>query len=582
MLTTLFLEQRARIRAKLPGDHKCRGVVRAILLRRVVEAHVLARYPMLATELGPYAAWLFYKTKYNLLENGAQEAQTKGDAEEATDDVPASQASAGSGAGDQEALVSSYASASQVCRFLVAVKTNRWETTLTKLAGASKTGPVATLDLTLSDAAPLAKRLGELDLAYTGDFPPEEPVQHSGSGSLSLGASAAHGEGAARGADDVRGEVVVGVRTQGDYDEKVKAWKAEVREHELSLCREYVGSRAILVLGSLYPDASGVVTKLKRIPLLQEPVRSLFVGDEGCMRAVDWETHGKRKASALKPAQTKLDGDDLRALCEVYGECKGDSADGVSYDIMLVTLLPSGPQDYTHPGIPVVVESIKKMQLVPHMQPPVLGVIEVDRQEVCRRSKARVAFQGVAQYPFLWSSQGKMKFARSSMVHLSGGDTYFNRWPVKASSLGDFPTIPASKLDKFFGTEKTYHDAPEAGSDMECEEEDKDNRIPYPYELPVLFYAEVIEQLKPRVVVALNGGSGNIAKACLSAGRGRAPIAGAEARRSVDRRRRGRAIRRSPARGPGAGAGRSVDRRRDRGSRTGRSRGPGRSHRRAC
>jgi len=501
----LFLEQRAGVRKQIKADRNARWLFHALVLRRVLESHITARFPMLADEMAPILGLKYFATKHGLSENGtAIEQGTRGS------HVTLSQQSGESDDSDQE-IVSTRPSATALSKLIMGVNGNRWESSLCKMAQASK-GPGLKLDFTISDASALNKKLGEIDVLYKADFPPKDTTI-MGSGTISLAVSQHGGAGA----DAVSAEVITGIGTVSEYEEKLKAYKNEVKSFEMEACKAYVQARTILVSASYYPDMAQTLSKLKRIPLMSEKARKLFIADEGCMRAVDWDERHKKRASCLAPQPSDIASDDMSPLIEGYEAFKTLGEDGVSGDICLITLLGKARSQYVHPGINVVVERFRRM--APRMQPPVLGTVEVNRSELLKRCKHRTAYTGSFESPLLWCSQGKLNFARKPMIHLSGGDTHFNRWPVQATPAASFAKVDAATHKKLFGDDANTHaelgDISDGDIAEAFDEENyaKDLRIPYPFELPIALYQELIEQLEPKICVALNIGTGNVMKA---------------------------------------------------------------------
>ena len=139
-------------------------------------------------------------------------------------------------------------------------------------------------------------------------------------------------------------------------------------------------------------------------------------------------------------ADLAINEDDIGTLVEIYGRFKTDGPDNKgSEDVLAVIVQGPAPNHPANTNAVNAYNYVKAQRAGGRpFQTPKVGTIRYTAGDVVARTRSKVAFQGRCEDSVVFSKESKWILTRKPMVHLVGGDTYFNEWPVK--------TLPFSKL----------------------------------------------------------------------------------------------------------------------------------------
>ena len=132
--------------------------------------------------------------------------------------------------------------------------------------------------------------------------------------------------------------------------------------------------------------------------------------------------------------------EDMGVLVEIYGRFKTDGPDNKGSEYVLAVIVQGqAPNQPSNKNAVTAYNYIKCQRAGGQpFQAPKVGTIKYAAVDVVSRTRSKVAFQGRCEDSVVFSKESKQLLMRKPMVHLLGGDTYFNEWPVK--------TLPFSKL----------------------------------------------------------------------------------------------------------------------------------------
>lgn len=193
--------------------------------------------------------------------------------------------------------------------------------------------------------------------------------------------------------------------------------------------------------------AASLVSKLRKIPLMHERKRKLFLHDDVCRLPVDIQKAKRHKRSVFQPVTQTIDDASLEPLLEVYGTFRTQDADNQSDDLIAVIVGGPPPNSPLNNALQVVHKKLQAMR--PLHQSPKIGTIEVAPGDVLGRTKARGAFVGQNNNNIVFTMQKKGYINRRPMSVLKG-DTYFNKWPVPGIAMPQMPRVAHDEFDKIF------------------------------------------------------------------------------------------------------------------------------------
>ena len=78
------------------------------------------------------------------------------------------------------------------------------------------------------------------------------------------------------------------IQNEEDYQARLAAWSQSCQKREDDAIAEYVDTRVAIIVCSL-ESSKNVIAKLKRLDIMKEPGRKMFVLDLLTKDPVDWE-----------------------------------------------------------------------------------------------------------------------------------------------------------------------------------------------------------------------------------------------------------------------------------------------------
>ena len=190
-----------------------------------------------------------------------------------------------------------------------------------------------------------------------------------------------------------------------------------------------------------------MVAKVRKIPLMSEKKRKLFVHDDVCRLPIDLPKAKRQKKSVFQPTTQTIDENIMEPILEVYGAFRTQDADNQSDDVILVIVGGPPPNSPNNAGVLAVHSKLTAMR--PVHQPPKIGTIEVAAGDVLVRTKARGAFCGQNNNNIVFTMQKKGMIHRKAMSVLKG-DTYFNKWPVPGIAMSQMSRVSQDEFEKIF------------------------------------------------------------------------------------------------------------------------------------
>ena len=102
--------------------------------------------------------------------------------------------------------------------------------------------------------------------------------------------------------------------------------------------------------------------------------------------------------------------DDLMPLLDIYSEFRTLGSNSICEDVIMVTLIANLPDQPSNPLVSTVFQKLKKMS--PKHLPPKIGKVLLNQTEIARRSRGRVAFQGMDEQPIVVTTQSETVLER--------------------------------------------------------------------------------------------------------------------------------------------------------------------------
>ena len=182
-------------------------------------------------------------------------------------------------------------------------------------------------------------------------------------------------------------------------------------------------------------------------------------------------------------------------------------------DPIMVALVGQLQDEAIHPTVSEVVKKFKNLS--PHHQTAKVASIDYDTRDLKTHLKSRIAWgtrlSVPSSVPFVWTTQTKNRAQARPMMHLAG-DTLFNKWPVVFVPVNKrCRTVKKDVYDQIWrgASEIAAEEDADAKGEGEQAVEDANTFVPFPHELPVAFFMEVIEQMQLAVLVDVHMGAGN-------------------------------------------------------------------------
>ncbi len=265
-----------------------------------------------------------------------------------------------------------------------------------------------------------------------------------------------------------------------------------------------MNARVTFVVGDA-EDHEDITKKLKRIPLLAETKRKLFIWDSLVTEPVDWEKVRKEKKSIGSCSSTRLSGDQLEGFLSAYLRHRTPEGSG-SRDYVAI-LVPGGKPDQPLNKFLQEAHRILK-NITPKHQPPKIGDIEHQQSDVLRRVRARGSFKRKAEDHLVFTQELRTDIGRKRMKYLDG-DTHFNTWRAPGVDLSQQAKIPQQVHDDIFKNANPCRDSDEEDAGVS---EDvalpADQLIPFPFEHGPLLTQEYIHVFGVEIVVDFCGAAG--------------------------------------------------------------------------
>ena len=425
------------------------------------------------------------------------------DDDDATDDDAADE----KGSDDDAGVLTTSATLPVLYKLVRGIQKGCWDNCLAKMAQAGKGKNV---DLTLATSARLLQRLEQIGQLHAAEFKAPPPAQGAPNtvSVTPVGVSSSE----APTVDVIVTQI--DFQNQGEYNAALVAHEAAVDRFHVNAAKEFISMRVAFVLAKLDPeDTAGAIKRLRKVPVLQENKRKLFVEEEGLMQPAPWEQIKRRRQLPTTFIKSSLDDDDLKPLSNLWSEFRSVDSDNKSSDIMLCTFLPSPENCPVNPGMSIAHGRFRKMS--PHLATIRIGEIRHPVEDFVKRAKK--GSLGTNSRPLLFGTQAKLVVPRRAMLHLAGGHTAVNEWPVPETPLNNMIKVTPDLHTKLFGVDAPYNveDVEDQPDGSEFLQALGDKLIPYPLELPAPLFQELIEQLGVAILIALRPASGNSMKAVL-------------------------------------------------------------------
>ena len=167
-------------------------------------------------------------------------------------------------------------------------------------------------------------------------------------------------------------------------------------------------------------------------------------------------THTKKAMGVMyHPTQLELKDSDLENVAELYGKFKTPGENGsASDDVVAVIAQGPPPNQPFNKNAEVAFNFLKTQRTSGHrLQNPKVGTIRYAQADILARSKSKTAFQGRCEDQLIFTKESKYITSRKPMIHLNGGDTYYNEWPVTCLPFAKLARCTRNVHDKIFATE---------------------------------------------------------------------------------------------------------------------------------
>ena len=275
-----------------------------------------------------------------------------------------------------------------------------------------------------------------------------------------------------------------------------------------------------------FKDDKKTMKALGKVPVLTEKnvhgKRKLFYQDFTNMMPLDWVKIKKFKKSPHQQMNIILEPEHMDALLQVYCTYRTTSPDEPGTDVLMAIVPGSAPSEPSNSNLLMIHQKMKKFK--PKLQPPKIGTIRMSQSDIISRVRnARTAFAwSKSDDLIIHTHEGKISLDRAKMLHLKGGDTFVNEWPVVAVPFTMLARCTTDEHDKIFCDVDAVDILEDGDANIEPAETSglgSDEVIPYPNALPVEFGMEVLEVHDVGVAVELTPNEGYLMKAVIAKNR---------------------------------------------------------------
>ena len=254
---------------------------------------------------------------------------------------------------------------------------------------------------------------------------------------------------------------------------------------------------------------------------MREPGRKLFVYDSLCRDPVDWSAIKRRKRSFFAGTKVTMQmsqagdeaGDTLAVLKNVYQSFRTERAsDHLSEDIV-ACIVPGGQGDSPiNDALNTAWKSLKALGNK-HIGPK-SGSVRVSKEDFLAHVYTRGLWNRPLEYKLLFTFQANPtdQTTRKRMRYLKDnervGDTFFNEWPVPMYQPSQMPKVTPAEHEKMFALDTAIDDGADDGAGAAMIQDLGDNVVPYPREIHVKLWHEMIHVWGIEAAVLFWPGSG--------------------------------------------------------------------------
>ena len=306
---------------------------------------------------------------------------------------------------------------------------------------------------------------------------------------------------------------------ESSYKTKLGQWNEEVAGYVDTTLENFVQSHLAIIVDEL-ADMEKLKRKFSLIQLSKEKKRKLFIHDESVAMQIDWDKVKRRKMSMFSHVNRAMAPSDIEPIMELYAVGKTAGEDGESDDLLMVIVPGPPPNAPSSKNLETVHKKLKGV--VPRMQPPKIGKVEMSSADILRRAKNRGVFTGLIEDHIVFTMQKKGPMHKEQMNHLQGGDIFFNKWPIPSIAWPQLMKVSKVVHDKMFILDEAIHATlivdHESCEDPPTTDElalDMDYVVPFPHEHSMQLGLELINVFAADLVITTTLGSGEIFKAVL-------------------------------------------------------------------
>jgi len=251
--------------------------------------------------------------------------------------------------------------------------------------------------------------------------------------------------------------------------------------------------------------------------LSSECKRKLHDIDITCERPFPWGKAKRQRKSCFDHNHYALSESCLDGFFEVYSKCKTTSQDGVSDDVLMVTMGGGQPDEPNNANLDKVVTQFKNQK--PKLQKPRIGTIELTEQDALRRQgRPKALFTAMPDDNIVFTMERPGPIATNQFQFLQGSASY-NKWRVPGIQFAQLPKAQLSDLHHYFisdaGEIPLRDDGNVADANADQLSLREDEVIPFPREHSYLLRKEAIQVFGVGCVIIYYAGSGESCKAVL-------------------------------------------------------------------
>ena len=247
------------------------------------------------------------------------------------------------------------------------------------------------------------------------------------------------------------------ISTEEEYKDELHQHNARVTVWENEAITNFITSRIQLHILDLKQDIpTEGLHRLKRLPVLAEGKRKLFMTQLDLAYQPDHAFCKRRKISVFRPMNPTMSDDCIDGAKNVYMTCRTSEENGTCSDVFMVTLPPAPVnQSVENKNLATVVKSMK--QFTPRHQTPSVGTIR--RPLRMQRYQRQTRPFGSNPHDLIaYTSEAKITIHNGPMSFLPGGHTNIHEWPVQEIPAHSMPTVPETNFATLFGADvETVH-----------------------------------------------------------------------------------------------------------------------------